>query len=443
MSYWPKRGEKNVDDSDFEMRRQKIRTAVAKVMARRGRLTKQRKNRIRTAARKIRGESENGEPFAPPLLSKGSQVEAQIGKDGKFRRATILKMPKHGRWVDVYDDVTKKRVRRVDCKLIRQMSNCSAPDLEMDLSFPASKFHSGDKRPRETTFTYSKGSEVEARIGRNKMFRRAVVVKKPKHNRWVDVFCDVTKTVHKRVPTKLLRQLSNEGREDVEYQILEGMGYEPLGTTRSFEEAVANGVAIFPQKGQEVQVQYLGSWQRAHVIRVPKHRRWFNVYMDEYKVTVKRVPKELIRRLDESQPLKASTSSTVEKRFVSEAKNSGPSSSSSSLRNDEDSFRFEACRSDQAGAIKDAMKRVLLARRGGISTDEVPNVFNPKKGDEVEAKIGTDGLFRRAVVIKKPRHERWVHVYDDIEKKLHKRVPTELVRQRSDDRSPPDDLELE
>jgi len=42
-----------------------------------------------------------------------------------------------------------------------------------------------------------------------------------------------------------------------------------------------------------------------------------------------------------------------------------------------------------------------------------------------------------------PKHGRWAHIYDDVEKKLVKRVDKKLIRQRSDDDDQPDDLEME
>jgi hypothetical protein len=85
-----------------------------------------------------------------------------------------------------------------------------------------------------------------------------------------------------------------------------------------------------------------------------------------------------------------------------------------------------------------------MARRRGIgqASDYIAE-FTPRKGLEVEAQIGTNGKFRRAAIVKAPKHGRWFHVYDDVEKRLVKKVPTGLIRQRSSDDNRPDDLEME
>ena len=114
-----------------------------------------------------------------------------------------------------------------------------------------------------TGFVPSKGTEVEAKIGSQGNYRRCVVVKTPKHQRWVNgkricvffklifffnvrrftVMCDVSKKVVKRVPTSLIRQLSDEGATDVEI-----VGGDPVlhsGMKRKFEMC----------KGGEVEAQ--------------------------------------------------------------------------------------------------------------------------------------------------------------------------------------------
>jgi len=361
-------------------------------------------------------EVEGGHPVQGGLVvKKGVEVEAKIGSGGAYRRCVITKKPKHGRWVDVYCDVSKTAVKRVPSKLLRQVSDEGAKDVEVEGGAPV--LHSGMKR----RFSVVKGAEVEAKIGSSGKFRVAVVTKKPKHGRWVNVYCDVTKTVHKRVPTRLLRQKSDDQADDVEYSIAPA-----LPPTMSIKDA------MFPSNGQEVEVNHEGSWVRAQVIKVPKHRRWFNVYLDDKKVAVKRVPKSSIRALADEEDISV---------VMNKLKPTHKATHAYDATKRESTFRFEAYRSDKATAIKSAMARILAKR--GRAPAELLQAFKPSKGMEVEAQIGTNGKFRRGIVVKMPKHGRWAHVYDDVDKKLVKRVDKSLIRQRSDDDNQPADLEME
>jgi len=360
-------------------------------------------------------ETEGGLPSSGLVVTKGAEVEAKIGTGGAYRRCVITKKPKHGRWVDVYCDVSKTAVKRVPSKLLRQVSDEGAKDVEVEGGAPV--LHSGMKR----RFSVVKGAEVEAKIGSSGKFRVAVVTKKPKHGRWVNVYCDVTKTVHKRVPTRLLRQKSDDQADDVEYSIAPA-----LPPTMSIKDA------MFPSNGQEVEVNHEGSWVRAQVIKVPKHRRWFNVYLDDKKVAVKRVPKSSIRALADEEDISV---------VMNKLKPTHKATHAYDATKRESTFRFEAYRSDKATAIKSAMARILAKR--GRAPAELLQAFKPSKGMEVEAQIGTNGKFRRGIVVKMPKHGRWAHVYDDVDKKLVKRVDKSLIRQRSDDDNQPADLEME
>jgi len=362
-------------------------------------------------------EVEGGAPTGGLVVEKGTEVEAKMGTDGKYRRCVIVKKPKHGRWVNVYCDVSKTTVKRVPSKMLRQLSADGAEDVEVEGGDPV--LTSGMKRP----FSVCKGGELEAKIGNNGKYRVAVVTKRPKHGRWVNVYCDVTKTVHKRVPVKMLRQKSDEAAEDVEYEIA-----PPLPATMSIKQA------MFPSKGAEVEVNYEGSWERAQVTKVPKHRRWFNVYLDDKKIAVKRVPKAQIRPFAPGQ--EEDIAEVMEKLKPTHAPEHSYDASKRAS-----SFQFEACRSKKAASIKAAMARIMAKRNK--TPIEILQGFRPKKGMEVEAKIGSNGKFRRGIIVKMPKHGRWAHIYDDVEKKLVKRVDKKLIRQRSDDDDQPDDLEME
>lgn len=52
----------------------------------------------------------------------------------------------------------------------------------------------------------------------------------------------------------------------------------------------------------------------------------------------------------------------------------------------------------------------------------------PRKGVQVEAKIGTDGSYRIGVVVKLPRHQKWCHVYDESAGRLIRKVPISHIR---------------
>ena len=60
-------------------------------------------------------------------------------------------------------------------------------------------------------------------------------------------------------------------------------------------------------------------------------------------------------------------------------------------------------RGSVVGRIHNAAERVHAHHPSAISGTS----FSPRKGAEVEAKIGTNGLYRRAVVVKTPKHGRW------------------------------------
>ena len=74
------------------------------------------------------------------------------------------------------------------------MSDDGAHDVEVEGGAPV--LSSGMQRQ----FIAAKGMEVEAKIGADGMYRRGVVTRMPKHRRWVDVYCDVSKSKVKRVP---------------------------------------------------------------------------------------------------------------------------------------------------------------------------------------------------------------------------------------------------
>jgi len=360
-------------------------------------------------------------------FSRGSTVEAQIGTGGKFRRATVIKKPKHGRWVDVYDDVSKTPVRRVKRKFVRQLSDEGADDVEYEGGLP--EIHSGMKRGLKRsrkTFEFSKGSTVEAKIGTNGTYRQVVVVKRPKHSRWVNVYCAKTSKTHERVPMKFIRQLSDFDANDMEQVDVSSFMPAISGTATL-------GDALWPKKGCAVEVNCRNDvWETAYVTLVPRHRRWFNVYLAESKQIVKRLPKSRIRKCTNFQDDDVRTVLQRIKPHDATKKDVPPRLETSNVR----SFRFEAYRSSRAGAIKAAMARILASR---VSTLEP---FKPKKGDVVEYPT-SNGRFRRATVVKKPKHGRWLHLYDDIDKKLIKKVPSASIRQQSDDRNRPVDLELE
>jgi transcriptional regulator CtsR len=211
--------------------------------------------RVHKAAMRLHGSPSDLTGTNVFNVSKGNEVEARIGSDGKFRRAVVVKKPKHGRWVHVMDDVSKKVVQRVPTKLLRQVSEEGAEDVEHHGGDPY--LHSGMRRKLEV----SKGNEVEARIGSDGKFRRVVVVKKPKHGRWVHVMDDVSKKVVQRVPTKLLRQVSEKGAEDVEHH-----GGDPhlhSGMKRKFE--VIKGVEA------EAKIGHNHKYRRVVVVKKPKH----------------------------------------------------------------------------------------------------------------------------------------------------------------------------
>lgn len=62
-------------------------------------------------------------------------------------------------------------------------------------------------------------------------------------------------------------------------------------------------------------------------------------------------------------------------------------------------------RGSVVGRVHDAAERL----RGHHPADVSGTGFVPSKGTEVEAKIGSQGNYRRCVVVKTPKHQRWVN----------------------------------
>ena len=161
--------------------------------------------RIHNAAERVHAHHPStisGTSFSP---RKGAEVEAKIGTNGLYRRAVVVKTPKHGRWhngkiffvhydrksvsfffyelrqqkrtlfffLAVMDDVSKKVIKRVPSSLIRQVSSDGAKDVEIHGGDP--EIHSGMKRK----FEIGKGKEIEAQIGNSKKYRKCVITKVP------------------------------------------------------------------------------------------------------------------------------------------------------------------------------------------------------------------------------------------------------------------------
>ena len=160
--------------------------------------------RIHNAAERVHAHHPStisGTSFSP---RKGAEVEAKIGTNGLYRRAVVVKTPKHGRWhngkiffvhydrksvsfffmnydnknerfffLAVMDDVSKKVIKRVPSSLIRQVSSDGAKDVEIRGGDP--EIHSGMKRK----FEIGKGKEIEAQIGNSKKYRKCVITKVP------------------------------------------------------------------------------------------------------------------------------------------------------------------------------------------------------------------------------------------------------------------------
>ena len=62
-------------------------------------------------------------------------------------------------------------------------------------------------------------------------------------------------------------------------------------------------------------------------------------------------------------------------------------------------------RGSVVGRVHNAAERL----RGHHPADVSGTGFVPSKGTEVEAKIGSQGNYRRCVVVKTPKHQRWVN----------------------------------
>jgi hypothetical protein len=160
------------------------------------------------------------------------------------------------------------------------------------------EYHGGDPKLHsgmELKLELNKGVEVEAQIGNIGKFRKCVITKVPKHRRWFNLYDDVSKTHHRRIPRKLIRQVSSEDSyaHDVDYWI--PSDYPAIKSSSTI------GDALFPRKGEEVEIEYKGEFVRAQILKVPKHRRWFNVYLDDLKVPVNRVPRGKIRSVRHKQ----------------------------------------------------------------------------------------------------------------------------------------------
>lgn len=81
------------------------------------------------------------------------------------------------------------------------------------------------------------------------------------------MYDDVTKTHHRRVPSKLIRQVSDvDNAHDVEAWIPKQ--YTAIASSSTI------GDALFPRKGEEIEVEYDGEYVRAQVLKCPKHRRY-------------------------------------------------------------------------------------------------------------------------------------------------------------------------
>ena len=103
--------------------------------------------------------------------------------------------------------------------------------------------------------------------------------------------------------------------------------------------------------------------------------RWFNLYLDDLKCPINRVPRDKIRPIQHED-----TTSKLMSRLKPTHK---PRHTYDASQRRIGTFRLEAYRSDKAAAIKAAVARVMARRRGDGKASELIDEFIPRKGQEV------------------------------------------------------------
>ena len=63
------------------------------------------------------------------------------------------------------------------------------------------------------------GHQIEAKIGTNNKWRRAVVTKIDEDNKWCNVYCDLTKIEIKHVSINNIRLINHIFSNDIEWEL--------------------------------------------------------------------------------------------------------------------------------------------------------------------------------------------------------------------------------